>query len=67
MPEINLSNLASIALAPLEDIAPHILKYWKMHKTDVEILDLLQTVHINCEMHGIGCDLFSLLIFFSLH
>ena len=54
-----------IALAPLEDIAPHILMYWKMRKTDVEILQLLKTVHINCETHGIGCNLLSILFFSS--
>lgn len=29
-----------------------------MRKTDVEILHLLQTVHIDREQHGIGCNLF---------
>ena len=44
-------------IAPLEDIAPHILKYWKMRKTDIEILNLLKTYHIDDELYGIGCDL----------
>lgn len=41
-------------LAPLEDIAPHILTYWKMRKTDIEILRLLKAVHIDQNLHGIG-------------
>jgi hypothetical protein len=59
--------MVTVVIAPIEDIAPHILMYWKMRKTDVEILHLLQTVHINREVHGIGCDLFSLLIVLSPH
>lgn len=46
-----------ISLAPLEDIAPHILTYWKMRKTDVEILKLLQTVHIYMESGMLYCYL----------
>jgi hypothetical protein len=45
---------AQSSLAPIEHIAPHILRYWKMHKTDVEILQLLHTEHIDLELYGFG-------------
>ena len=41
-------------LAPIEHIAPHILRYWKMRKMDVEILCLLHTEHIDLEVYGLG-------------
>ncbi|KAJ7433919.1 hypothetical protein FB451DRAFT_1195811 [Mycena latifolia] len=46
--------LTLVALAPLELVRPHILRYWKMRKTDKEILQLLRTKHIDYTKYGIG-------------
>jgi len=41
-------------LAPLEDLKPHILKYWKMRKTDLEIVNHLREKHIDLTKHSLG-------------
>lgn len=41
-------------LAPLDEIGPHILMYWKMQKNDLEIIQALRDKHINTEIYGIG-------------
>lgn len=47
-------GLHLIPIAPLESIASHIIDYWKMRKTDVEILQLLKDEHIDREIYGLG-------------
>lgn len=40
-------------LAPLDELAPHILRYWKTRLNDKEIVQALQK-HFNTERYGIG-------------
>jgi hypothetical protein len=47
------SNIYLLA-APLDEICPHILNYWNMWLSDVDILCRLQDRHIDTEMHGIA-------------
>jgi hypothetical protein len=48
-PSDNLDNLA-----PLEEIRPHILRYWKMRMNDKKILQQLREKHIDNSKYGIG-------------
>lgn len=43
-----------LSLAPLEDIEPHIRRYWKMRKNDKQILQHLLNDHIDTEKYGLG-------------
>ncbi|KAJ7773753.1 hypothetical protein B0H14DRAFT_3095982 [Mycena olivaceomarginata] len=43
---------------PINDIASHIHKYWKMRKNDKEIVRLLMTHHIDTSKYGLGLGLF---------
>lgn len=44
--------------APIDELAPHILRYWKMGKPDTQTLELLRSKHINLENYGLGYALF---------
>ncbi|KAG1853453.1 hypothetical protein DFJ58DRAFT_728207 [Suillus subalutaceus] len=39
---------------PLDELMPHMLRYWKTHLNDKEIVQGLQK-HFNTEHCGIGC------------
>lgn len=43
-----------LKIATVDIIGPHILWYWKLGMTDVEILDLLKRKYIDPEQNGIG-------------
>ncbi|KAJ7720463.1 hypothetical protein DFH07DRAFT_714292, partial [Mycena maculata] len=43
---------------PLEDIAPHIHRYWKQRKDDKAILRLLNEYHIDKTIYGLGLTRF---------
>ncbi|RDB25057.1 hypothetical protein Hypma_007524 [Hypsizygus marmoreus] len=45
-------------LPPLETVAMHIIKYWKMRKTDKQILELLKEKHIDTNRYGLGLTRF---------
>ncbi|KAJ7886446.1 hypothetical protein B0H14DRAFT_3856616 [Mycena olivaceomarginata] len=45
-------------LPPLEMVELHILHYWKMRKTDKQIVELLNTKHIDTSRYGIGLTRF---------
>jgi hypothetical protein len=43
-----------LTLAPLDELAPHILRYWKTRLNDKEIVLALQK-HFDTKRYGIGC------------
>jgi len=47
-------NTNITSTAPLEDIAPQIFKFWKMRKTDQEIVTILNEQYIDTAVYGIG-------------
>jgi hypothetical protein len=47
-------ELLNFISAPLDELAPHILRYWKTRLNDKEIVQALQK-HFNTEHCGIGC------------
>jgi hypothetical protein len=49
----NVSKL-TIGLAPLDEIAPHILRLWKARQNDRQIVRTLREKHIDTERYGIG-------------
>ena len=40
--------------APLDEIGLHILRYWKMKKNNLEIIEAPREKHINMDIYGIG-------------
>lgn len=44
----------TIGLAPLDEIAPHILRLWKARQNDRQIIRTLWEKHIDTERYGIG-------------
>ncbi|KAF9538452.1 hypothetical protein CPC08DRAFT_651431 [Agrocybe pediades] len=45
-------------LPPIEMIAPHIYRYWKMRLTEKDILQRLKSEHIDTSQYGIGLTSF---------
>jgi hypothetical protein len=49
-----LNQTDDTPLAPLDEIAPHILRLWKTRQTDRNIVRILREKHIDTERYGIG-------------
>jgi hypothetical protein len=50
-----LTSIFNVATtAPLDELAPHILRYWKARLNDKEIVRALQK-HFDTDRYGIGC------------
>lgn len=49
-----LNQTDNALLAPLDEIAPHILRLWKTRQTDRNIVRILREKHIDTDRYGIG-------------